>query len=524
MKGKTTPLILCLLLLVLCLPGIASAATEQRLALVIGNGSYETGPLRNPANDATDMASALKSLGFEVILKKNVRHQEMEEAVESFGKHLRRGGVGLFYYAGHGVQVGGVNYLLPIGAKINKESDVKHQSVSAEKVLDEMAEANNGLNIVLLDACRDNPYARSIRSASRGLAIISSAPEGTFISYATGPGQTAKDGEGRNSPYTAALLKNIKKPGLPIEKVFKQVRVELSRQKQTPWELSSLKGEFYFRPGKEEEAAPSQETETPPAATARQDYAMARPPAPPEDDREFTSPTLGAKFVLIPAGTFMMGSPSSESGRDNSETQHRVTINQPFYMQTTEVTQGQWKRLMGHNPSHFSSCGEDCPVEQVSWSDVQDFIRKLNSMEGTDKYRLPTEAQWEYAARAGTTTPFNTGDCLGTEQANYDGNNPQTGCPKGEYRRKTMRVGSFSPNAWGLYDMHGNVWEWVQDWKGDYPSGSVNDPEGPSSGSYRVYRGGSWDNSARVCRSAIRLHSFPGNRYNGLGFRLLRTL
>jgi len=128
--------------------------------------------------------------------------------------------------------------------------------------------------------------------------------------------------------------------------------------------------------------------------------------------KEFTSPTLGAKFVRIPAGTFTMGSPSSERGRTINETQHQVTISKPFYMQTTTVTQGQWKAIMGNNPSNFSSCGDDCPVEKVSWNDVQDFIGKLNQREGTDKYRFPTEAEWEYAARAGTKTPFNTGDCL----------------------------------------------------------------------------------------------------------------
>jgi len=250
------------------------------------------------------MAATLKRLGFEVILKKNVRYQEMEEAVEDFGKRLRKGGVGLFYYAGHGVQVGGVNYLLPIGVRINKESDVKHQSVSAEKVLDEMAEANNGLNIVLLDACRDNPFARNIRSASRGLAIISSAPEGTFISYSTGPGQVAQDGDGRNSPYTAALLKNMTKTGLPIERVFKQVRVELSRQKQTPWELSSLKGEFYFRLGKGDAATPPEEPESTTAAPTSQDFAMAHPPKPPEVNRNDCVQTDG-RFCKYPDGTVL---------------------------------------------------------------------------------------------------------------------------------------------------------------------------------------------------------------------------
>jgi len=168
--------------------------------------------------------------------------------MEEFGNRLKRGGVGLFYFAGHGVQIGGGNYLLPIGVKVRKESDVKYQAIDANRILDEMANANNGLNIVILDACRDNPYGRNFRNASRGLAIISTAPEGTFISYATAPGQLALDGSGRNSPYTEALMKNMTIPGLPIEQVFKNVRVQLTPYKQTPWEMSSLKGDFYFKP------------------------------------------------------------------------------------------------------------------------------------------------------------------------------------------------------------------------------------------------------------------------------------
>ena len=177
---------------------------------------------------------------------------------------------------------------------------------------------------------------------------------------------------------------------------------------------------------------------------------------------------------------------------------------------------------MGNNPSYFQNCGDDCPVEQVSWNDTQEFIRRLNQKEGGNSYRLPTEAEWEYAARAGTTTPFNTGNCLSTDQANYDGNNPLSGCSKGEYRKTTVRTGAFSPNAWGLYDMHGNVWEWVQDWKGDYPSGSVTDPAGPLSGSCRVYRGGGWDNDARGCRSANRNVITPDIRLDGSGLSPLQ--
>ncbi len=237
----------------------------------------------------------------------------------------------------------------------------------------------------------------------------------------------------------------------------------------------------------------------------------------------FVSPTLGAKFVLIPAGTFTMGSPSNEPGRDNDETQHRVTLSKPFYMQTTEVTQGQWKAVMGNNPSYFKNYGDDCPVEQVSWNDVHEFIRILNQREGTDKYRLPTEAEWEYVARAGTTTPFHTGNCLSTDLANSQGFLPLSGCPRGRDRERTIRVGSFPPNDWGLYDMHGNVREWVQDWTGNYPNAHVTDPTGPSGGIFRVIRGGGWFYDARRCRSAIRDFNAPDYRDDSLGFRLART-
>ena len=233
------------------------------------------------------------------------------------------------------------------------------------------------------------------------------------------------------------------------------------------------------------------------------------------------SNTLGMKFVYIPPGTFTMGSPSNEPDRYDNEKQHQVTLTKGFYMQTTEVTQGQWKAVTGSNPSYFKNCGEHCPVEQVSWNDVQEFIRKLNQREGSGTYRLPTEAEWEYAARAGTDTPVSFGRCLSTDQANYNGNYPLSGCPKGEYRKRTIAVASFSPNAWGLFDMHGNVYEWCQDWFGDYPSGSVTDPKGPSSGSYRVLRGGSWINGAGSCRSASRYGLNPGARGRYYGLRLV---
>jgi len=251
MQAMPIRIFLVLFLLFLFYPHALQAATERRTALVIGNSAYTSGPLKNPVNDAIDMASALKKAGFAVTLKKNANHREMMESIEEFGNTLKKGGVGLFYYAGHGVQVGGVNYLLPIGTRINKEGDIRYEAVDAGRVLTEMENANNGLNIVVLDACRDNPYGMTFRSASRGLAIVTNAPTGTFISYSTGAGQVARDGAGRNSPYTQALLENMTKPGLTINKVFMNVRSKVKKETgQMPWELSSLEGDFFFKLGK----------------------------------------------------------------------------------------------------------------------------------------------------------------------------------------------------------------------------------------------------------------------------------
>ena len=232
--------------------------------------------------------------------------------------------------------------------------------------------------------------------------------------------------------------------------------------------------------------------------------------------------SLGMTFVKIPAGEFFMGSPTDEPGRYDDETRHKVKITKSFWMMTTEVTQNQWEAVMGENPSYFRNCGGECPVERVSWKKVKKFIKKLQKKDRRLTYRLPTEAEWEYAARAGTQTPFSTGDCLSTDQANYDGNHPQRGCKKGIYRGKTVSTASFPPNAWGIHDMHGNVWEWVEDgWKDDYQNFPMEDPiyagtqDGP-----RVIRGGGWGFDARYCRLAIRFKFRPGYRDLLLGFRL----
>lgn len=228
-----------------------SAVAERRVALVIGNAAYPgVAVLKNPANDARDIAAKLKRLGFDVIVRTDVRQKEMLRALTEFGDKVQTGTEALFFYAGHGMQVRGRNYLIPIDAEIRSESSVSSEAVDVDQLLDKLATAR--LSLVILDACRNNPFERRFRGGGQGLAQIN-APTGTLIAYATAPGKVAADGDGRNGLYTAELLSAMDVPGIKIEDVFKRVRgnvVKKSGDAQTPWESSSLTGDFYFRPGK----------------------------------------------------------------------------------------------------------------------------------------------------------------------------------------------------------------------------------------------------------------------------------
>jgi formylglycine-generating enzyme required for sulfatase activity len=242
-----------------------------------------------------------------------------------------------------------------------------------------------------------------------------------------------------------------------------------------------------------------------------------------QPNKESFTNSIGIKFVLIPKGKFLMGSPDSEVGRRTNETQHQVTISQSFYLGSTEVTQAQWQKVMGNKPSFFK--GDELPVERISWKEAFEFCKQLSEMpeekKAGRKYRLPTEAEWEYSCRAGTTTPFHFGSQLNGTQANCNGKGVVYGTDtKGPSLDETSPVGKYPANEWGLYDMHGNVWEWCSDWCGDYPSGSVTDPSGPATGLHRVIRGGCWNGSAVRCRSAYQGGFEPSDRYNFLGFRV----
>jgi uncharacterized caspase-like protein len=225
-------------------------AGERRLALIIGNSAYKDAPLRNPVNDARAMAKALEQTGFRVTLVENARRSTMRRAIREWGDELAAGGVALFYFAGHGMQIRGRNYLIPVGADIQRENEVEDESVDANTVLAKLDSVKNSLNLVILDACRNNPFARSFRSSQQGLAQMD-APSGTLVAFATAPGSVAADGDGDNGLYTQHLLQQMRIPGLSVEELFKRVRIGVTGDtgdRQVPWESSSLKGDFYFVP------------------------------------------------------------------------------------------------------------------------------------------------------------------------------------------------------------------------------------------------------------------------------------
>jgi formylglycine-generating enzyme required for sulfatase activity len=239
----------------------------------------------------------------------------------------------------------------------------------------------------------------------------------------------------------------------------------------------------------------------------------------------YTEPFTGMRFVLLPAGEFTMGSPPGEPGRQDDEVAHRVVLSRPFYLAATEVTQGEWTKVMGSNPSRFRELGPQAPVERVSWVEVHEFLRRLNGRldtRGEGRFRLPTEAEWEYACRAGATTAYASGDRLSTDDANYDGRYPLPDQAVGADRGTTAQVGSFRPNRWGLYDLSGNVWEWCEDDYCPYPAHEVRDPLDRCGSGLEVIRGGSWVFGADSARCALRYTHAPQLRGYSLGFRVAR--
>ena len=667
---------------VAALPVLAS----ERVALVIGNANYKTAPLDNPVNDARAMARRLSQLGFKVTKVENATRNQMERAIAAFERQLSPTKTGLFYYAGHGIQVRDRNFMVPVDANLNDESAARFETVNVGSVTEAMEYAKSKVNFIILDACRDNPFSSSMRSAKRGLAPVDAA-RGTLIAYATAPGDVAADGDGSNGLYTSALLAALDQPGLSAEEVFKQVRATVDTQSggtQTPWEASSLTGNFIFNApttinvqpapntapavdnvavevaywnsiststnpvafetylkdypdgkfanlarfkltelgasksqGKAQAAlanpkreAPAVDAEaekrsridallksaardvkalrltSPKASNAVDKYnkvlsldqgnqkaisglgdvvaayiklaeksasrgnkasakrylnraesvqesgaiesarerllassaQVSKPTAPTQTPRKtFNFPV--PEMVSIRAGCFQMGSPPSEAKRDDDERRHRVCVD-AFKMGKFEVTfdaYDAFARATGRRRPADEGWGRGRrPVINVSWEDATAYAEWLSQQTGR-RYRLPTEAEWEYAARAGTTTPFWTGICINTDEANYGGNSSYGNCGKGQWRARTVPTGTLPANPWGLHEVLGNVGEWTcSSYDESYSGGERR----CGSRGARALRGGSWSNWPGLVRSASRLKEFPGTRDFGVGFRL----
>jgi formylglycine-generating enzyme required for sulfatase activity len=417
------------------------------------------------------------------------------------------------------MQTGGESFLIPTDAQIQSERDVRSDGIRLGELMEDLEGRRIRHTLILLDACRDNPFRTRTKSGTKGLAPPREMNGAYLVAYATADGKTADDGIGRNGTYTAELLRHLGKPGASLRDVVDDTQLaveESSKGKQRP----KIYGDAAkFRNGYLAGSPGVQMASIRPEPVAQQVQlpAPVQPPAPRpvtfsagqvfKDCQEAHCPEM----VVIPAGSFQMG--SNEDGDEKPI--HSITL-KSFALGKYEVTQGQWKSVMYSNPSNFSSCGDNCPVEKVSWDDIQQYIQKLNQKTG-QRYRLPSEAEWEYAARAGTKTQYAWGDGVGKNNANCDG------CGSQWDNKSSAPVGQFKPNAFGLHDMHGNVREWVQDYYHDNYSGAPSDGSAWETGgeqNYRVLRGGSWVNIPAFLRSANRGRSTPDYRSGSGGFRL----
>jgi formylglycine-generating enzyme required for sulfatase activity len=424
---------------------------------------------------------------------------------------------------------------------------MKFETMEIGKVTAEMEAAKNGLNILILDACRNNPFARAFRSQNSGLAPIN-APSGTYIAFATAPGYTASDGAGANGLYTEELLTNLRQPGLRLEDIFIRTRVAVkkkSNEKQIPWENGSLEKVVILNESRAAQPATPAEalsfrTEIPISALRSGKFMTGvvdekgtvtkREAGPRQYYEEDLGDGVKLEMVWIPGGRFQMGSPDSEPKRDQGETQHWVTIS-GFWMGRFEVTQRQWRAIMGRVPDRIAGdrfTGPDLPLVCVSWFEMKEFISELNEilkLKPGRGYSLPTESEWEYAARAGTTTAFPYGPTISPEFENYDWDSEYNNGPKKEGKPDVIvKVGSYVANPFGLFDMFGNAEEWCEDWLAPYPNGrkgELTDPTGPATGERRVVRGGGYNSSAYSCRSARRVGIEPHNQSIWVGFRLV---
>jgi formylglycine-generating enzyme required for sulfatase activity len=522
----------------------------KRIALVVGNSNYQKiGKLDNPANDAKLMASALKAIGFQLVgdgPQLDLDKLSFDRVVRDFGDRLQGAEVALFYYAGHAVEVRGENYLAPVTANPAREADVDFELLDAKLVVRQMEAAGTRLNLIMLDACRNNPLAgRAFRATGGGLAQMQ-APEGTLISFATQPGNVALDGLGDNSPYTKALAETVRSRGLDLFDALNQVGLKVKRATggaQQPWYSSSpIEGEFYFAgpaitapvPANSVTAeAEGGETQVvvvapPPLAPKPVETAVFAVPKPrPQKPGEtFQDCEMCPEMVVISAGQFRMGSPVEDKSRIGIEWPQREVAISAFAVSKFEVTREQFENFLKNSSYRIDDVTVDCDsyrlrsrdhrvlklraIVCVSWNDARAYVEWL-STKTKKTYRLLSEAEWEYVARGGTTSAYYSGDIeKGIE----------------------TEVAASGANHFGVHNMFGSAFEWVEDCSNLPGEATIKLNDLPSDGSAwksgycgaRMIRGGSVLSPAFQLRSAYRLPNSTFFRSSDLGFRVATDL
>ena len=520
---------------------------QKKLALIIGNQAYPQSPLKNSGNDAAAVARALRSMGFDDVTERpDLSFRKMREEINRFSARIQRGDLALFYYAGHGVQANEQNYLIPVDFAGTSEADLEYEAYPASQVRDKLEQSGARLRILVLDACRNNPF-RAKRDGLRGLAPMASSVEGTYIAFATADNSAADDNAAeKNGLFTKHLLVALQDRSLDLKQVFEKTKQDVyiaSERKQRPFTYDGVIGQFYFFG-----PLAKQPSMTAPADSAREAWEMAKgtknrsmleavvrefpdspyarlarvelaglsasrapassSPIPTQPGATKVNPKDGLKYIWIPPGQFLMGcSPGDSECRDDEKPTHEVTITRGFWIGRTEVTQDSYQRVTGTNPSPDK--GPMLPVTVVTWNDAQTYCQFVGM-------RLPTEAEWEYAARGGNTSPRHGPlDSV----AWHGGNSGRRKSEAGREVAQTHEVGQKDANAFGLYDIMGNVWEWVADWYADYSAYAATDPQGPPSGDTRVVRGGSSISRPSDERASARFSIPPKNHHDNVGFR-----
>ncbi len=500
-------------------------AAGKRVALVIGNAAYtDVGTLINPIIDAESIKKSLEGAGFDDVRHvSNLNADAMRRELKDFSARTANADIAMIYYAGHGVEVSGENYLVPVDAKLLRSTDTEFEAIPLSTVRSAVAGATK-LRIVVLDACRNNPFKLASadgkkRAGTRGLGNIEPRT-GEVVAYSAKEGTLAQDGPANtNSPFAAALVKNLQEPGLEIRLLFGKVRDDVlteTNNEQDPYTYASLGGQAIYL--------------NPPSDAAQ--------PSTLKPFQTFSDCEKCPQMVLIPPGKFLMGSPDDEPDHEKEESpQRQVTIAKAFGVGRFEITVGQFgeflagtnydigtkcsqwnqkaQRYVATEGSNFFKPGFDRtnnhPATCISWADAKAYTEWLSQQTG-QTYRLLTEAEWEYAARAGATTAFVSGDILDSDKVNFGG--------KGQ-----ARVGQYQPNAFNLYDMQGNVWEWTQDcYTNTYDNAPIDGSAVETPGCERTYRGGAWANEAKDTRFATRGTNAEDKRVNIFGMRVAREV